>query len=149
MYNKLLILLPFFLSTIVQWIIPSDFSQNKKVFFQPPGYMFGIVWTVLYLMLGVYLHNILTRDNYKFKNTLLVLFCINLTINLLWTPVVNNLRWYKTGIYMIAILLCLTFLKLIMDEKRLNKVLLVPYFSWLSFALLLNIELARLYNVSS
>lgn len=149
MYNKLSIFLPIFLSAMVQWIFPSDFSQNRKVFFQPPGYIFGIVWTILYLMLGVYLHNILTHNNYNSKNTLLLLFGINLTINLLWTPVVNNLRLYKTGIYMIAILLCLTFLQITIDNSRLNKVLLVPYFSWLSFALLLNIELARLYIVSS
>lgn len=137
---------PLLMSLIVQRILPSDFSTNKKVFFQPPGYVFGIVWTILYVLMGVYFRNTLQRKGGQTKHVLLTLLVLNLCVNLAWTPVVNNMRRYTTGVYMIGVMLLLTLSNLVIDDMVWNKAMLVPYFTWLLFALLLNIELARLYE---
>ena len=138
----LIVLIPLLLSTLQQMVFPSNFQQNKKVFFQPPGYVFGVVWTILYLMLGLYAFRLLN----SYDIFLFVMFVFNIVINLAWTPVVNNLRMFTTGIYMIATMITITLIMIVSENDKLNKALLIPYLSWLFFALLLNIELARLYK---
>ena len=138
----LYILIPLILSNIQQLAFPSDFQKNKKVFFQPPGYVFGIVWTILYLLLGIYLYRILNSSN----KLLLLIFAINLIFNMCWTPVVNNMRMYNTGIYILGLLILTTLMLIVLENDTTNKALLVPYITWLLFALLLNIELSRLYK---
>jgi tryptophan-rich sensory protein len=124
----------------VQWVLPVDFDKQKRVFFQPPGYVFGVVWTVLYLMLGLYSHR-------NLKNSVLLgIWAINLTLNMLWTPIVNNLRMYQTGIYILVLMIMTVLMMIILDNNTTNKALMIPYLTWLMFALLLNIELARLYK---
>jgi len=139
-----LILIPQIASFIIQSLFPSDFSKNKKVFFQPPGFVFGIVWTLIYFLLGVYLYLLIQQKekNKHFKFMMLV-FILNMVLNLSWTPIVNNYKKYKTGIFMIALMIFTLFLLIAIDNKPINRTLLVPYLSWLFVALLLNIELAR------
>lgn len=141
--SHMLIFFPLLLSRFIQWVYPADFDKQKKVFFQPPGYVFGVVWTVLYLMLGVYSHRNLSNP------VLLGIWMMNITLNMLWAPVVNNLRMYQTGIYIIVMMIMTTLMLVVLDNNTINKALLIPYLTWLMFALLLNIELARLYKVSS
>ena len=139
-----LILIPQIASFIIQLLFPSDFSKNKKIFFQPPGFVFGIVWTLIYFLLGVYLYLLIQQKekNKHFKFMMLV-FIVNMVLNLSWTPIVNNYKKYKTGIFMIALMIFTLFLLIAIDNKPINRTLLVPYLSWLFVALLLNIELAR------
>tara|TARA_Y100000389_G_scaffold202455_1_gene247794 strand:+ start:1065 stop:1517 length:453 start_codon:yes stop_codon:yes gene_type:complete len=138
--SHVLILFPLLLSRFVQWVYPADFDKQKKVFFQPPGYVFGVVWTVLYLMLGYYSHRNLNNS------VLLGIWAINIILNMLWTPVVNNLKMYQTGIYILVVMIMTVLMMIVMDNNTANKTLLIPYLTWLMFALLLNIELARLYK---
>lgn len=140
-----IILLPQLLSVAVQHIFPSNFKDNKQVFFQPPGYVFGVVWTVIYLLLGVYLYMLIhqrkTNPYFKF---MLLFYIMNLILNLIWTPVVNVCKKYKLGIFIIAIMIYTLLTLIAIDNKRLNRALLIPYVSWLFVALLLNIELTRM-----
>ena len=145
----IIVLIPLLLSTLQQMVFPSNFQKNKKVFFQPPGYVFGVVWTILYLMLGLYAFRLLNEQKKSLTSCdifLFVLFVFNIIINLAWTPVVNNLRMFTTGIYMIATMITITLIMIVLENDKINKALLIPYLSWLFFALLLNIELARLYK---
>jgi len=144
----LIVLIPLLLSTLQQMVFPSNFQKNKKVFFQPPGYVFGVVWTILYIMLGIYAFRLLNNNTIIsfFDFILFILYSFNMVINLAWTPVVNNLRMFTTGIYMIATMITITLIMVVLENDKINKILLIPYMSWLFFALLLNIELARLYK---
>ena len=150
MFNMrwIIVLIPLLLSTLQQMVFPSNFQKNKKVFFQPPGYVFGVVWTILYLMLGLYAFRLLNEKNSltSCDLNLFILFILNMVINIAWTPVVNNLRMFTTGIYMIATIITITLVMIVLENDKINKALLIPYISWLFFALLLNIELARLYK---
>jgi len=143
-----IVLIPLLLSTLQQMVFPSNFQKNKKVFFQPPGYVFGVVWTILYIMLGIYAFRLLNNNTIIsfFDFILFILYSFNMVINLAWTPVVNNLRMFTTGIYMIATMITITLIMVVLENDKINKILLIPYMSWLFFALLLNIELARLYK---
>lgn len=139
-----LILIPQIASFIIQLLFPSDFSKNKRIFFQPPGFVFGIVWTLIYFLLGVYLYLLIQqREKNKHFNFMMIVFIFNMILNLSWTPIVNNYKKYKTGIFMIALMIFTLFLLIAIDNKPINRTLLVPYLSWLFVALLLNIELAR------
>ena len=135
----LLVFVPTVLSFIIQKILPIHFDEMERVYFQPPSYVFAIVWTFLYIMLGVYLYRL---DDY----ILLSLFTMNLFVNLMWTPIVNIMKQYIIGIYLIGIMLLTTLLIIILESNKINKSLLIPYVVWLLYALLLNIELARIYN---
>lgn len=139
-----LIMLPQSLSVLVQLLFPSDFSKNKKVFFQPPGVVFGVVWTTIYLLLGIYLYLLVQqKNNNRYFVFMLSIFISNLILNLGWTPVVNNHKKYKTGIFMIVLMIFTLLLLISIDTKPINRTLLVPYLSWSFVALMLNIELAR------
>jgi translocator protein len=139
-----LILVPQLLSLLMQLLFPSDFSTNKKVFFQPPGYVFGIVWTLIYIMLGFYLYLLVQqRKSNQYFTYMLTLFVINLLFNLSWTPIVNIHKKFKLGILLIALMIFTLFLLISIDNKPVNRSLLIPYLSWLFLALLLNVELAR------
>ena len=147
MWRNGLVVLPFALSSVQMWLWPSDFDVNRKVFFQPPGYVFGIVWTTLYLMLGGYLYRLVGKPSADgYKTVMLALFVLNMAINLLWTPTVNNLRKFVWGIYMIGVMILTGALLLALETDRTSRVLLAPYLVWLLFALTLNIELARMYK---
>ena len=140
-----IILLPQFLSVVFQNIFPSNFKDNKKVFFQPPGYVFGIVWTVIYFLLGVYLYLLIQqRKTNPYFYFMLLFYILNLLLNLSWTPVVNVHKKYKLGIFIIALMIFTLLTLIAIDNKGLNRALLVPYVSWLFVALLLNVELLRM-----
>ena len=143
-YLYSLILVPQLLSLLMQFLFPSDFSTNKKVFFQPPGFVFGIVWTLIYILLGFYLYLLVQqRKSNKYFTYMLTLFIINLLFNLTWTPIVNIHKKYKMGIFLIALMIFTLFMLISIDNKPVNRSLLIPYLSWLFIALLLNVELAR------
>lgn len=139
-----IILVPQLLSLLFQYVFPSNFKDNKKIFFQPPGYVFGIVWTIIYLLLGVYLYLLIQqRKTNKYFTFMLSVYIINLLLNLSWTPVVNVQKKYKLGIFIIALMIFTVLTLIAIDDKRLNRTLLIPYVSWLLLALLLNVELTR------
>ena len=60
-------LIPLLFSNIQQKLFPSNYKK-KIVFFQPPGYVFGVVWTILYLMLGLYAFRLLNEKKYLTLN---------------------------------------------------------------------------------
>ena len=97
----------------------------------PPSWVFGPVWTVLYLMMG-YASNIVFRRTGKVP----IIFWIQLALNLLWSPVYfkqKNIKLAKTIIYALigAVLLTMYEFRKI-DSFAAN--LLVPYLAWLVYA---------------
>ena len=102
--EKILIFVPQILSILSMLIFPNDFDDNEKVFFQPPGYVFGIVWTFLYFLIGLYWYKLVNqRSTNKYFKFMLITFMANLLLNLSWTPVVNYYKKYTLGIFMIAL----------------------------------------------
>jgi tryptophan-rich sensory protein len=135
------------MSTLVQLIFPTNFDNNKTVFFQPPGYVFAINWTIIYTLLGVYLYKLFYNVNDSVTQFvfMLSLYVVNLTLNMMWTPIVNHYKKYKAGIFVIAGMILTALMMISIDTENVRRTLLIPYVSWLLVALLLNIELARMY----
>jgi benzodiazapine receptor len=140
----LLMIVPIMLSFISQALYwkPDIFSKSPKLFFEPPSYVFGIVWTTIYILLGVYLFRIYTKKE-KYFNYLIFVFCINLLLNYIWTPIVMIQMKKKLGIFIIVGMIGTLLSLLVSTTDVISKNLLLPYMTWLIVALLLNIELLR------
>lgn len=146
-YDAMMIALPTALSGLFQFIFPSDFQDNKTVFFQPPGYVFAINWTIIYLLLGVYLYMLVRdRKSNPLFAIMLTIYIVNMIHNMAWTPIVNTYKMYKLGIFVIALMILTVFTLITLDDDRVRRTLLVPYMTWLVVALMLNVELTRLYQ---
>jgi len=138
--KTVLILVPFIISNIVTSLTLKPNAYPKNLPLQPPSYVFGIVWSIIYLLYGLYLYRvILLKEPYLIW--ILILWTMNFILNLAWSPVVFNHKKYTLGVYMIVILIS-TLIGLFMSTTNVvSKNLLVPYISWLILALLLNVEL--------
>lgn len=110
-------------SKIQTWYI----TLNKP-FFSPPNWVFGPVWTILFLMMGVSLYLRWGKD--------LKWFWTQLVLNLLWSIIFFGME--KPGLALIEILfLWWSIWKTIKSFGKTGR-LLFPYLAWVSFATLLN-----------
>lgn len=126
--------------------IPTWFASLNKPPFNPPNYLFGPVWTVLYILMGISLYLIWKQPASAIKQTAITLFLAQFTLNFFWSIIFFNqhqIGWALIEIIAMWLLILLT----IFWFAKLNKAaawLLVPYISWVSFATLLNYSFWRL-----
>lgn len=124
--------------------IPTWYAALEKPVFNPPNWVFGPVWTILYLMMGISFY--LLWNNGKrtiHKRRAVMYFWIQLVLNTLWSLVFFGLRTTLGGIIVIIPLLIFIFLtmKNARSVSYLSFILMIPYLCWVSFATLLNISL--------
>lgn len=124
--------------------IPTWYAALNKPFFNPPNWLFGPVWTLLYLLIGIAFYliwNSKKRTIHKKKATFY--YWIQIVLNTLWSLVFFGMQTTLGGI--IIILPLLTFILLTMKNAKsvsfTSFLLLVPYLLWVSFATILNISL--------
>ncbi len=122
------------------------YAGLKKPSWNPPNWIFGPVWTVLYTMMAVAVWLVWQRGGFAAQRHALVLFLVQLALNAAWTPLFFGL--HLPGIAFAEILLLLVTIGFtVMAFIRRNILagwLLVPYFAWVSFAAMLNFTLWRL-----
>ena len=110
--------------------------------FAPPGIVFPIVWTALFILMGISSYIIYISDNAN-KDKALLYYLIQLVLNSMWTFFFFRMQWYLFSF--IWILLILTFVILMFIEfYKINKTaayLQIPYILWLVFAGILNIAI--------
>jgi len=63
------------------------FDALNKPSFMPPGYLFGIVWPILYALMGIALAMVLAAPPSPRRKTALILFFIQLALNFAWSPI--------------------------------------------------------------
>jgi len=119
--------------------IPTWYVTLHKPWFNPPNYLFGPVWTLLYLLMGVSLFMALQS---KTNNTrkIVTVFSIQLTLNFFWSILFFNFHAIGSAIIEI-VLMWLAILWMIVTFYKTNKaagLLQIPYLLWVSFASLLN-----------
>ena len=106
----------------------------------PPSWVFGVVWPVLYLMMGIALFLVWKNPKcYPFCPPL-VYFLLQLALNLTWTTLFFKYRligWSLASLFLIIVLTAITIAKFY-PISRLAAGLLVPYLLWLIFASYLN-----------
>lgn len=111
----------------------------------PPDPVFGYVWTVLYIMMGVSLGLILTAaDTLNRKRPLLTLFFVQLILNLLWSFVFFEMHLLWISAWWIVVLVALVAILIfrLWSFRRSAALLLVPYLLWLCFATYLSMTIA-------
>ncbi len=117
------------------------YSLLNKPFFNPPDWVFGPVWTTLYLMMTLAIWLFWHSKN-KDKNTVYI-YLIHLVFNTTWSVVFFVLHNMVLALFVLILLIGL-IINLILRFKRVNVVsfyLMIPYLLWCSFALFLNINL--------
>ena len=105
-------------------------SLNKAPF-TPPSYVFGIVWPILYTLMGISTYLIWSDPKCSPYCSALTFFFIQLFFNLIWTTLFFKWNMYKTALLDIVVMFgfsVVTFLKY----------LLIPYLAWLCLAFTLN-----------
>ena len=114
-----------------------------KPFFNPPNYLFGPVWTTLYILMGVSFYMILQSRNIKYKKGAIYLFCIQLFLNFCWSFIFFKFQYLGLALIEI-IMMWISILAMIIWFTKLNKTaayLQIPYLCWVSFATVLNASL--------
>ena len=126
--------------------ITSWYSHLNKPLFNPPNWIFGPVWTTLYLLMGISFFLILEKKLKKQKNFLIILFSAQLFLNFLWSVIFFGMHLPGPA-FINIVLLWISIVLLIINFwkfSRLASLLLMPYLLWVSFASLLNLAVVLL-----
>lgn len=117
----------------------------KPELFPPPA-LFGIVWTLLYAMMGFALALIGSAWGARGRGLAVAVFAIQFLVNLTWSPVFFGMNRISGGLIVIAILDALVIITLVLfwRIRKLAGALLVPYLAWVLFATLLNYQFLQL-----
>jgi tryptophan-rich sensory protein len=122
------------------------FDSLHKPSFMPPGAAFGIVWPILYAMLGIALALVLAEPPSPRRKTALILFFVQLALNFAWSPIFfagHDIQLAKIVIFVMAAVAAAAagqFLRI----RRAAGLLMVPYLAWLVFAATLNATIEQL-----
>lgn len=138
------VLLAFAASAAGAFFTPGDwYASLNKPSFNPPGWVFGPVWTALYAMMGVSAWLVWRRGNAARP---LAPWLVQLALNAAWTPVFFGLHRMDVAL-VIIIAMWLAILATILAFRRHSRaaaLLLVPYLLWVGFATVLNAALWQL-----
>jgi tryptophan-rich sensory protein len=127
--------------------VESWYQTIHKPSWNPPNWVFGPVWTTLYVMMGIALWLVWKEDTSReLKMIAFILFGVQLILNFLWSFVFFKLE--QPGFAFLEILfMWVAILATIFAFAQVNKTaawLLVPYISWVSFAAILNFTIWRM-----
>ena len=145
--QKLLyILTPLIGGSIVGLIINKSIDYNYLINppLSPPSYLFPIVWSILYLLIGTSYY--IYRKNNNDDSLTIKLYYIQLILNYLWSIIFFTLKLRTLAVIWI-IVLAITIIYLIIrfyKEERTSFYLLIPYILWVLFATYLNIGIVVL-----
>ncbi|HEY6716565.1 MAG TPA: TspO/MBR family protein [Reyranella sp.] len=117
-----------------------------KPSFNPPDEVFGPVWTVLYILMGVAAWRVWRSADRDTTRGPLTLFALQLAINLGWTVVFFGLHKIASAVATIVVLdvAVLVTMLAFRSVDRLAALLMLPYVAWVAFATVLNVAIWRL-----
>ena len=118
-----------------------DYKELIKPNLAPPSILFPIVWTILYVLMGISYGRLKTKgliDSDVFK-----IYYLQLAINALWTIIFFNLKW-RLFAFVWIILLAIAIIIMIIRFYKKDKIagiLQIPYLIWTLFATYLNLSI--------
>ncbi len=122
------------------------YAALKKPSWNPPGWVFGPVWTFLYMAMAVAAWLVWRQGGVRMQRGPLLRFVVQLALNAAWTPLFFGL--HRPDLALIDIvLLWIAISATIAVFRKISKTaawLLVPYLAWVSFATVLNFVLWRM-----
>jgi tryptophan-rich sensory protein len=122
------------------------FDALQKPFFMPPGWAFGVVWPILYALLGIALALVLAEPASDRRRLALILFFAQMALNFAWSPIffaahdIALAKWVLFAMAVLAATAAGQFLRI----SRAAGLLMTPYLAWLIFAATLTITIEAL-----
>lgn len=130
------------LSTLISGSGMGDYAQLNQPPLSPPGWVFPVVWSLLYLLMGYASYRVLTSGKDKEEShSALIFYGAQLLANFLWPIVFFGLEWRLVAFFVLVVLWVLIYLTMRafskIDEQAGD--LLLPYILWVTFAGYLNL----------
>jgi translocator protein len=133
-----------FLSSRISASGPNNpwFTELAKPALYPPPATFGIVWSVLYVLMGVALAMVASASGARGRRLAVAVFAIQFLLNLAWSPMFFALHQMTWALALIGVMIVLTVIMvpLFSRVRPVAAALLLPYLAWICFAALLNYQ---------
>ena len=132
------------------WLTRDAMTAYRETVLQPPlsppGWVFPVVWSLLYALMGIGAARVWITPPSRFLNRGLNLFVIQLAVNFFWSPIFFNLQAFGLAFFWLLLLLGLVFWMILTFRKqdRTAARLQIPYLLWLTFAAYLNFGVWKL-----
>lgn len=124
-----------------------DFAALEQPPLSPPGWLFPVVWTVLYILMGIASYIVLeTPSSDDETKKAFMAYFLQLGFNFFWSIIFFSLGAYEIAFAWLCVLLALIVVTTV-RFWRINKwsgILMLPYIAWVSFAGYLNLAIAYL-----
>ena len=122
------------------------FDGLVKPAIYPPPATFGIVWSILYAVMGFALALVGSAWGARGRGAAITVFVVQFLVNLAWSPVFFGAHRITGGLIVLALLDVLVVVTVVLfwRVRKLAAVLLLPYLAWILFATALNYEFLRL-----
>ena len=122
------------------------FQALDKPGIYPPPATFGIVWTILYVMVGFALALICAAWGARGRTLALIVFAVHFAFNLAWTPVFFGMQEISGALIVLGLVIVTLIATIVLFWKirTLAGVLLLPYLAWVLFAFVLNWQFLQL-----
>ena len=131
-------------------LLTPNVSEQYQTLYQPPlappGWLFPIVWTILFILMGVAAYLVYMSDSPD-KDTALRLYLIQLVVNVGWSVIFFRLNAYLLAFTWLLLLFFLVYLTT-KEFYKINKTagyLLIPYLLWIIYAGYINLAIAVYY----
>lgn len=147
---SLCILIPLFIGAIAGYYtstsITTWYVTLNKPSFNPPNYLFGPVWTLLYILMGISLFIVLNKAKDAEKSKIYFAFSIQLILNFLWSFLFFKFQQLGLALAEILLMWCSILFMIIVFYKtnKLAALINIPYLLWVSFATILTYSIYTL-----
>ena len=137
------IAIPVILGAIVGFIISGsiDYNSLQKPFLAPPSIVFPIVWTILYILMGIS-YGILESKS-QADSSIKLIYYSQLFVNALWSVLFFYLKWrffaFLWLVFLIALILIM--IKTFYNKNKVSGLIQIPYLLWTLFADYLNLSI--------
>ena len=134
------ILIPVLVGALVGLITSNviDYETLKQPFLAPPAWIFPVVWTILYVLMGVS-YGILKSNN-QTNQEVEFIYYLQLVVNALWSIFFFVFKWRLFAFLWIILLgvLVIKMIKIFYEQNKTAGLLQIPYIIWIVFAAYLN-----------
>lgn len=139
--NLFYIFFPLIIGITISILTSGNFNLNElnQPPLSPPGILFPIVWTILYLLIGISYY--LYKKNTYTNKTEIIIYYTQLLVNALWSIIffTLKLRFFSIIWILALVILIYTLITLFLQKYKPSAYLLIPYLIWCIFATYLNI----------
>lgn len=124
----------------------SGFENLIKPPLSPPGWLFPIVWTILYILMGIASYLVFKSNLVYRKKSALTVYGIQLFFNFFWSIIFFGFDMYWFAFIWLVVLYVLIIINIVLfyNINRAAGWLLIPYLCWVTFAGYLNFAIALL-----